>query len=112
MALTIGLSEDCIDGKKSIEELLAMADSELETLFIPPKAVLNDDVRRQEFGRMMPEIIKRLNRKYANIQFVFEDYYHKECRTGYGYTQFKKHVRSYREKNDYSYHNVYGPSEE
>lgn len=97
---------------KCIEELLAMADSELETIFMPPKAVLNDDGRKQELERMMPEIIKRLGRKHANVQFVFEDYYHKECPTGYGYTQFKKYVSSYRERNDYSYHNVYEPGEE
>jgi len=60
----------------------------------------------------MPEIIKRLNRKHANVQFVFEDYYHKECPNGYGYTQFKKHVGSSRETNDYSYHNVYEPGQE
>lgn len=57
--------------KKSFEELLAMADSELETIFMPPKAVLNDDGRKQELEHMMPEIIKRMNRKHANVQFVF-----------------------------------------
>lgn len=97
---------------QSFEELLSMTDSELETIFMPPKTVLNDDVRKQELERMLPEIIKRLGRKHANVQFVFEDYYHKVCPHGYGYTQFKKHVRSYREKNDYSYHNIYEPGEE
>lgn len=98
--------------EKSYQELLTMSDSELESIFMPAKAASNEDGRRQELDRMMPEIIKRLNRKHANVQFVFEDYYHRECPNGYGYTQFKKHVSSYREKNDYSYHNVYEPGQE
>lgn len=97
---------------RSMEELLEMTDSELETLFISPKTPPVDEVRKQELERMMPEIVKRLNRKHAHVQFVFEDYYHKECPNGYGYTQFKKYVSAYREKNDYSYHNVYEPGEE
>lgn len=98
--------------QKSYEELLAMSDSELETIFLQAKVAPSDDGRKQELERMMPEIVKRLNRKHAHVQFVFEDYYHKECPDGYGYTQFKKHVSSYREKNDYSYHNVYEPGQE
>lgn len=97
---------------RSMEELLEMTDSELEPLFISPKTPPVDEVRKQELERMMPEIVKRLNRKHAHVQFVFEDYYHKECPNGYGYTQFKKYVSAYREKNDYSYHNVYEPGEE
>lgn len=98
--------------EKSFEELLALSDSELGTIFMPPKAVSDEDGRRHQLEHMMPEIIKRLGRKHANVQFVFEDYYHKECPNGYGYTQFKKHISSYREKNDYSYHNVYEPGME
>lgn len=98
--------------EQSFEELLTMPDSELETIFMQPKAVSDEDGRRHQLEHMMPEIIRCLNRKHANVQFVFEDYYHKECPNGYGYTQFKKHISSYREKNDYSYHNVYEPGRE
>lgn len=98
--------------EENYEELLIMSDSELETIFMPAKSLSNEDGRRQELDRIMPEIIKRLCRKHANVQFVFEEYYHKEYPNGYGYTQFKKHVSSYREKHDYSYHNVYEPGEE
>lgn len=97
---------------KSYEELLDMSESELSMIFMPSATAPDQDGRRQELDRMMPEIIKRLNRRHANVQFVFEDYYHKVCPEGYGYTQFNKHIISYREKNDYSYHNLYEPGEE
>lgn len=31
---------------------------------------------------------------------------------GYGYTQFKKYIRNYQKKHNYSYHNIYVPGEE
>jgi len=97
---------------KSYEELLAMPDSELKTIFIPEKTPVSDDGRREELERMMPEIVKRLNRKHANIQYVYEEYYQKECSDCYSYTQFKKHIGQYREKHDYSYHNIHEPGKE
>lgn len=51
--------------KRSYEELLTLSDSELETFFMPAKVTPNEDGRRQELDRMMPEIIKRLGRKHA-----------------------------------------------
>lgn len=44
---------------------------------------------------MMPEIIKRLGKRYANIQLVYEEFYLKQEGEHYGYTQFKNHVQSY-----------------
>lgn len=97
---------------KGYQELLEIPDNELSAIFMPSQNQIKMDRRLDELERMMPQIIKRLSRKHANVQFVFEDYYQKECPQGYGYTQFKKHVASYREKNDYSYHNQYEPGEE
>lgn len=42
-----------------------MSDSELESIFMPSKAASKEDGRRQELDLMMPEIIKRLNRKHV-----------------------------------------------
>lgn len=98
--------------QKSYEELLAMSDSELKTIFMPEKAPASDDGRKEELERMMPELVKRLNKKHANIQYVYEEYYCKESSNTYGYTQFKKLIGEYREKHDYSYHNIHEPGRE
>ena len=100
------------DTCRSYGELLSLPDSELSTVFQVKEASSPGDPRKDELDRMMPEIIRRLGRKHSNVQFVYEDYYLKSCPDGYGYTQFKKHVRAYREKNDYSYHNDYEPGME
>lgn len=92
--------------------MLNLSDSEFSTIFLGNGEASSADPRKEELDRMMPEIIKRLSRKHAHVQFVFEDYYQKECPGGYGYTQFKKHVSAYREKNDYSYRNEHEPGRE
>ena len=98
---------------KAIGELLMLPVDEFKTIFMsgeqaPPK----EDGRKAELDRMMPEILKRLSRRHANLKYVYDDYYSKECPHGYGYTQFKKHVGEYRERNDYSYHNQHEPGKE
>ena len=93
-------------------ELSVLADAELETIFNQAGEPDSEDVRKAELERMMPEIVKSLSRKHAHVQFVYEDYYRKVCPNGYGYTQFNKYVSEYREKNDYSYHNVHEPGRE
>lgn len=98
--------------RMSYEELLAMTDSELLTIFKPSKDDTPTDGRKEELDRLMPEIAKLLERKHATIQFVYEDFYQKVAPDGYRYSQFKKHLREYREKNDYSYHNEYDPGKE
>ena len=91
---------------KAIGELLMLPDDEFKSIFLPDEqAPPQEDGRKAELDRMMPEILKRLSRRHANMKYVFDDYYEKECPKGYGYTQFKKYVSEYREKNDYSYHN-------
>lgn len=95
---------------KSNAEMLVMQDGELKQMLEPQAGESRtDEARKCEMERMMPEIVKRLNRRHANVQFVYEDYYRKECPDGYGYTQFKKYVGIYRERHDYSYHNQYEP---
>lgn len=98
--------------QRSFDELLALPDSELSNIFMPSKESVPNDGRKDELDRLMPEIIKRLERKHATIQFVYDDFYIKQCPTGYRYTQFKTYLRTYREKNDYSYHNEYEPGKE
>lgn len=98
---------------KSIGSLLALADDDFKATFLPEQqAPPVEDDRKAELDLMMPEIIKRLNRKHAHMKYVFDDYYMRECPKGYGYTQFKKYVNEYREKNDYSYHNRHEPGRE
>lgn len=110
--LVSALKKKVEDTGKSYWEMLNLPDSEFSTIFLGNVEASSTDPRKEELDRMMPEIIKRLSRKHAHVQFVFEDYYQKECPDGYGYTQFKKHVSAYREKNDYSYHNEHEPGRE
>ena len=98
---------------RAIGELLMLPDDEFQTIFMPvEQAPPREDDRKAELDRMMPEILKRLSRRHAHLKYVYEDYYAKECPKGYGYTQFKKHVGEYRERNDYSYHNQHEPGKE
>ena len=98
---------------KAIGNLLMLPDDEFKTIFLPEEvAPPQEDGRRAELDRMMPEIMKRLSRKHAHLKYVFDDYYEKEFPDGYGYTQFKKYVSEYREKHDYSYHNQHEPGKE
>lgn len=96
------------DGTKlSYRELLLMEDSELEAILQPRPADSPADPRKAELDEMMPEIISRLSKRYATVELVHQDYYLKLHPDGYGYTQFNKHVKAWREAHDLSYHNVY-----
>ena len=96
----------------SYEELLKLEDAELVRLLQPPSPTPNVDPRRAKLEEMMPEICKRMAKRHATIQLVHQEYYLKECPDGYKYTQFKKYVKEYRERHDYSYHNTYEPGRE
>ena len=98
--------------KLNYQQLLQKEDSELEMLLQPPVALPPPDPRRVELEKMMPEITRQLSRRYATILLVFEQYYCLECPQGYGYTQFKKYVKDYRDARSYFYHNTYLPGEE
>jgi transposase len=93
--------------KLSYQELLLMEDSELETLLQPKPADPPADPRKAELDSMMPEIVQRLSRRYATVELVHREFYLKRSPQGYGYTQFNKHVKAWREAHDLSYHNVY-----
>ena len=101
-----------VDTGRSIEELLLLPDAEFKSIFMPEESPQTEDKRKTELECMMPEIVKRLGRKHAHMQFVFEDYYKKECPDGYGYTQFCKYVGEYRDQHDVAYHNIYIPGEQ
>ena len=101
------------ESDNAIGELLMLPDDEFKTIFFPREQPSRQEKdRKAELDRMMPEILKRLCRKHAHVQFVYEDYYHRVCPEGYGYTQFKKYVNEYRRNNDYSYHNLHEPGKE
>ena len=106
------LKKKADDTGRSLGELLVLSDGELETILGMQQQTASEDSRKAELERMMPDIMKRLSRKHAHVQYVYEDYYMKECPDGYKYTQFKKYVREYRQKHDVSYHNVYEPGKE
>ena len=96
------------DGTKlSYQELLLMEDSELEALLQPKPDNPPADPRKAELDAMMPKIISRLSKRYSTVELVHQDYYLKLHPDGYGYTQFNKHVKAWREAHDLSYHNVY-----
>ena len=110
---TVSWYKKLADGTKlNYQELLLMEDSELEKLLQAPKAPAKVDPRKEEIDGMMPRIMHRLGQRYSNILLVYTDLYKKECPGGYGYTQFKKHVKDYCEAHNYSFHNVYIPGEE
>ena len=100
------------DAGLSYADALSLPDDELSKIYVAETAGPTVDPRLAELERMMPEILKRLSRKHAHIQYVYETYYRVEQPDGYGYTQFKKYLREYRQKHDYSYHNQYEPGKE
>jgi transposase len=106
------LKQKAGDTGRSIGELLQLPDDEFVTIFGVQETTGTTDPRKEELLRMMPEIMRRLGQKHAHMQYVYDDYYSKECPEGYKYTQFKKYVKEYRERHDYSYHNTYEPGKE
>lgn len=106
------VNKTAMDTGRGFEEMLLLPDAEFKSIFMPEDSPQPEDARKAALERMMPEIMKRLNRKHAHMQFVYEDYYKKECPDGYGYTQFCKYVGEYRDKHDVSYRNIYEPGEQ
>lgn len=76
-------------------ELLEKSDSELEQLLSSQLSQPSEDARKAPLQEMMPEIIKRLSKRYAIFQLVYEEFYLKQEGEHYGYTQFKTYVQSY-----------------
>lgn len=110
---TVSEYKKLADGTQlSYKELLLMEDSELEKLLQPPKDLPPADPRKAELDALMPEIKKRLEQRYANVQSVYENYYKVTCPNGYGYTQFNKHVKAFIEANNYSFHTPHNAGEE
>ena len=110
---TVSNYKKLVEGTKlPYVELLEKSDSELEQLLSSQFSKPSEDARKAPLQEMMPEIIKRLGKRYANIQLVYEEFYLKQEGEHYGYTQFKSYVQSYVEAHSYSYHNTYIPGEE
>jgi len=62
------------DTKLSNEELLRLPDAELEALLQPKSAPPPADERKTELDSLMPEIVRRLSKRYANVQLVYCDF--------------------------------------
>lgn len=92
---------------KGYTDLLYLPDSEFKALFQLEKEPPVDDRRKAELDELMPEIVKRLQRRHATVTFVYDDYYSAVSENPYSFTQFKKWLREYRAKADVSYHNNY-----
>ena len=55
----------------AIGELLMLPDDEFKTIFFPREQPSRQEKdRKAELDRMMPEILKRLCRKHAHVQFA------------------------------------------
>ena len=110
---TVSNYKKLVEGTKlSYVELLKKSGSELEQVFFSLRSKPAEDARKAPLQEIMPEIIKRLGKRYSNVQLVYEEYYLKQKGEHYGYTQFKSYVQSYVEAHSYSYHNTYTPGEE
>ncbi len=97
---------------KTYSNLLKLSDEELKALFYSNVAPVEEDKRKVALEILLPEIAKRLGHKHATVQYVYETYYRTETTDGYSYTQFKKHVKDYLDRNSLSMHHVHEPGEE
>lgn len=76
---TVSIYKKLVDDTKlPYVELLEKSDSELEKLRFSKLSKPAEDVRKAPLQEMMPEIIKRLGKRYANIQLVYEEFYLKQ----------------------------------
>lgn len=100
------------DDGNSAAELLDLPDSEIERMFSDAKKSTVDEERKAELERLMPEVMKRLGQRHANMQFVYEHFYIPECPQGYGYTQFKKYIKEWKDRHNLSYHHTHQPGRE
>lgn len=69
---TVSNYKKLVEGTKlPYVELLEKSDSELEQLLSSKLSKPSEDARKAPLQEMMPEIIKRLGKRYANIQLVY-----------------------------------------
>ena len=82
---TVSNYKKLVEGTKlPYVELLEKSDSELEQLLSSQLSKPSEDARKAPLQEMMPEIIKRLSKRYANIQLVYEEFYLKQEGEHYG----------------------------
>mgnify|MGYP000754926109 FL=1 len=68
--------------------------------------------QKNELDELLPDYVEDLSRhRHLTIQLLHEEYL-KTHPNGYGYTQFKKHIRDYQYAHNLSYHNTYIPGGE
>lgn len=95
---------------KTLSEL---SDVDLSNLLKSSRSSSKEDVRKtKELSDYLPAACEELQRsRHLSVLQLHQEYMQSHP-DGYGYTQFKKHIRTYQKKHNYSYHNVYVPGEE
>lgn len=88
-----------------------MSEDQIRSLLQSPPALQPSD-QKTELDELLPDYVEDLARhRHLTIQLLHEEYL-KTHPDGYGYTQFKKHIRDYQYAHNLSYHNTYIPGGE
>ena len=97
---------------KSMADLLAMEDAELNAILVKGDGHRSRDEDRYAFMmENVEEYAQRMKRKHMTYEVLYMDY-QKATEHPYGYTQFKAIIQEYEKNHDYKYHNVYAPGRE
>lgn len=98
---------------KDYKTLSELSDAALSALLKTPRSSSDEDERKaRELQDYLPVACEELQRsRHLSVLQLHQEYMQAHP-DGYGYTQFKKYVRSYQKSHNYSYHNVYIPGEE
>ena len=97
---------------RSMVELLAMNDAELQAIMLKDAGHRGRDAERYAFIQENVEGYARdMTRKHMTYDVLYEEYL-KSTDNPYGYTQFKAIIQEYEKNHDYRYHNVYEPGRE
>ena len=91
----------------------ALSDAELSNLLKSSRSPSKEeDQKTKELLDYLPAAYEELQRsRHLSVLQLHQEYMQAHP-NGYGYTQFKKYIRNYQKKHNYSYHNIYVPGEE
>lgn len=90
-----------------LSKLRRLDDVQLNQLLQPPSAVPQPDERKEELDKELEHYLTELKKSYVSILLLWEEH-----PNGYQYTQFKKYLKEYKKRKEFSYYNVYVPGEE
>lgn len=94
-----------------LSELRRLDDVHLSQLLQPQSPSPQPDERKDELDKELERYLTELKKPYVSVLLLWEEY-RAEYPNGYRYTQFKKYLKEYKKRQEYSYHNVYVPGEE